>query len=106
MKGSRCFSGASPCAGLASCRPSRRCILAGVVGLRYNQGVRGAPGRIQFTSILTLLLISVGGYFAYALTPAYVDNYTLKQDLSGIANQAWHRMGKEELQKQVIEKAS
>jgi hypothetical protein len=68
--------------------------------------VHGASGRIQFTSILTLLLITVGGYFAYALVPAYADNYTLKQDLSGVANQAWHKMGKEELQKQVIDKAS
>jgi hypothetical protein len=68
--------------------------------------VHGAPGRIQFTSILSILLITVGGYFAYALVPVYADNYTLKQDLSGIANQAWRKMGKEELQKQVIEKAS
>ncbi len=68
--------------------------------------VHGAPGRIQFTTILTLLLISVGGYFVWVLLPAYIDNYTLKQDLSGVANEAWHKLGKDELRKQVIEKAS
>ncbi len=68
--------------------------------------MRRARGFIQFTTILTFAAIGVVGYFAYALGPAYLDNYTLKQDLSGIANQAWHKRGREELQKQVIEKAA
>jgi len=68
--------------------------------------VRGAPGFIQFTTILTVLALSIGGYFLYALLPAYTENYTLKQELSGVANQAWHKLGREELQKQVIAKAT
>ena len=67
--------------------------------------MHGAPGRIQITSILLLLAIAAGGYFAYVLLPPYSDNYTLKQDLSGVANQAWKKAGQRELQKQVIEKA-
>jgi hypothetical protein len=67
--------------------------------------VRSERGQVQFTSILLLLAIAAGGYLIYALLPAYVDNYTLKQDLSGIVNQAWRRAGQAELQKQVVEKA-
>ncbi len=57
-------------------------------------------------SILLLLLLSGVAYFAYALLPAFFDNYTLKQDMSGIVNQAWHKQGQIELQKQVIAKAA
>jgi len=53
-----------------------------------------------------LLVITVGGYFSYVLLPAYIDNYTLKQDISGVVNEAWHKVGQTELQKQVIDKAS
>ena len=53
-----------------------------------------------------LLVLSLAGYFTYALLPAYTENYTLKQELSGVANQAWHKLGRDELQKQVIAKAT
>jgi hypothetical protein len=67
--------------------------------------VQGERGQIQFTSILTLLVVAAIGYLGYALLPAYADNYTLKQDLSGIANQGWRNMGQLAMQQAVIEKA-
>ena len=65
-----------------------------------------SAGFIQFSTVLLILGLAVGGYFAYVIAPAYIDNYTLKQDLTGIANQAWRRVGRDELRKQVVDKAA
>ena len=62
-------------------------------------------GEVQFTSLLLLVVLAAIGYFAYALFPGVADNYTLKQQMSGVVNQAWKRLGKEDVHKQVMEKA-
>lgn len=63
-------------------------------------------GGVQFTSILLILAIAIVGYFFWALVPAFSDNMDARQAISGIINQAWRRMGKEEIHKQVLEKLS
>ena len=68
--------------------------------------MRTNSGEVQFTSILLILAVAIGGYFAFALIPAVADNYTAKQEIGGVVNQGWKRMGKEEMHKTVLEKLS
>ena len=63
-------------------------------------------GKVQFTTILLVLAIATAGYFAFALLPAFADNYNARQAMESVVNQAWRRMGKEEVHKQILEKLS
>jgi hypothetical protein len=61
-------------------------------------------GQVQVSLILVLLLALVGGYFVYALYPAFLDEVEVRTAIHSIANDGWHRNGREELHRRVVDK--
>jgi hypothetical protein len=64
----------------------------------------GESGAIQATTFLLLLALCLAGYLAYALFPAFNDNFSVKQAIQQIANDGWRLTGREDLRNRVIAK--
>jgi hypothetical protein len=60
----------------------------------------------QWTTYLLVIGIALAVYIGWALFPAYVDAMDATQAVHGVVNDAWRRVGKEELQKRTLEKLS
>ncbi|HUB08441.1 MAG TPA: hypothetical protein VMB50_15660 [Myxococcales bacterium] len=60
----------------------------------------------QWTTYALVLGIAAVGYVGYAIFPAFVDNMDASQQIHAVVNDGWRRIGKDEIQKRVLEKLS
>ncbi len=60
----------------------------------------------QWTTYALVLAIGTAAYIGYALFPAFSDNMDATAAVHAMVNDAWQKMGKEELQKRMLEKLS
>ena len=65
---------------------------------------RSQSGQVQVSLVLVVLLALGGAYLLYAIYPAIVDEINVRQELHAIANEGWHRKGREELHREVMAK--
>jgi hypothetical protein len=65
---------------------------------------RSQSGKVQVSLVLVLLLALTGAYFLYALYPAILDEIDVRTALHTIANDGWHKKGREELHQRVVDK--
>jgi hypothetical protein len=72
--------------------------------LRNLSSRRSQSGQIQFSLVLVVLVALLGGYFFYALYPAFLDEIDVRQAIQAVANDGWHLKGREDLHRQVMDK--
>jgi hypothetical protein len=51
-----------------------------------------------------LLVALLGAYILYALYPAFLDELEVRTTLHSVANEGWHRKGREDMHRQVMDK--
>ncbi len=61
-------------------------------------------GQIQFSVILSLLVMLGIVYLIWAVFPAVSDEIEVRQALHAIANDGWHHGGRADLQKRLMDK--